>query len=193
MESGASMSERHVIGEMSITDEQEVMDVNIKMKTIVDRLSQNPTTALLMQSKGEGVVGVITSEDLHAAMQAGVKMKKMKPKDLMRTNLLQIVEDTDLSEALDAISQQAPDAVIVQNVEGGFAGFFSPGDYEEATDIVEAQRLAQQSFNQNAEDFQDNIAELMMILLADNEETEEEEVSVDRMELSSEQISLEDD
>lgn len=188
-----SMSEQHHIGEMSITDEHEVLDVNTKMKTLVAVLGKNPASAMLLRDKLEGIVGVITSEDIQEAMQRSKNIKRLKPSEVMRTGLLQVPEDTPLEEALALIDQQQPDAVIVQNENGGFAGFFSPNDYGEASDVLAQRQHAQQRFNQKAGEFHDDLDELMEMLLADNEDLEEEEIVADTMQLSSEPISFEDE
>lgn len=186
------MSEQHHIGEMCITDEHEVLDVKTKMKTLVAVLGKNPASAILLLDKREGIVGVITSEDLQEAMTRSKNIKRLKPSEVMRTELLQVPEDTPLEEALAMIDRQQPDAVIVQYSGGGFAGFFSPNDYGEASDIIAQREVAQQRFNQKAGEFRDDLDELMDMLLSDNEDIEEEQVVSDTMQLSSELISFED-
>jgi len=186
------MSEQHHIGEMCITDEHEVLDVKTKMKTLVAVLGKNPASAILLLDKREGIVGVITSEDIQEAMTRSKNIKRLKPSEVMRTELLQVPEDTPLEEALAMIDRQQPDAVIVQYSGGGFAGFFSPNDYGEASDIIAQREVAQQRFNQKAGEFRDDLDELMDMLLSDNEDIEEEQVVSDTMQLSSEPISFED-
>ena len=177
---------------MCITDEHEVLDVKTKMKTLVAVLGKNPASAILLLDKREGIVGVITSEDIQEAMTRSKNIKRLKPSEVMRTELLQVPEDTPLEEALAMIDRQQPDAVIVQYSGGGFAGFFSPNDYGEASDIIAQREVAQQRFNQKAGEFRDDLDELMDMLLSDNEDIEEEQVVSDTMQLSSELISFED-
>ena len=72
-----------MIGQMSITDEHKLIPVKTKMKVILNILRDEPSTAVILHD-GKGkkmkIAGVITAEEIDAAVNDGKNPKKLKNK-----------------------------------------------------------------------------------------------------------------
>jgi len=164
-----------MVGDMSITDEHIVMNVSTKMRDVLEALSQVPERAIVFFERNKGIVGVLTHEDVQEAFDKGVKAGKLKIGQVMRTNLLELIDDTPLEAALNRIVEIGPDAVIIRQHDGAYAGYFSPQDFDEAKNIVKFRQEAKQRFTQEAETFGSEINDLQIQLLASLDEEEEED------------------
>ena len=152
-----SMADIPMIGDMSITDEHKLVPLKTKMKKILDILRNEPSTAIIL-ADGKGkkmkIAGVITAEDIDKAVDAGKNPKKLGVADVMLTNILEIPNDVPINRAIEVIAQKGPDAVIVRHKkDGGFAGYFSVEDYQEAKGIVDSQQQRAHDFQKNTEGF----------------------------------------
>ncbi|MEO2120324.1 MAG: CBS domain-containing protein [Candidatus Poseidoniia archaeon] len=158
VEQRRSMADIPMIGDMSITDEHKLVPLKTKMKKILDILRNEPSTAIILaDGKGEKmkIAGVITAEDIDKAVDAGKNPKKLSVSDVMLTNILEVPNDVPIDQAIEVIAQKGPDAVIVRHKKnGGFAGYFSVEDYQEAKGIVESQQQRAQDFQKNTEGFE---------------------------------------
>ena len=158
VEQRRSMADIPMIGDMSITDEHKLVPLKTKMKKILDILRNEPSTAIIL-ADGKGtkmkIAGVITAEDIDKAVDAGKNPKKLSVSDVMLTNILEVPNDVPIDQAIEVIAQKGPDAVIVRHKKnGGFAGYFSVEDYQEAKGIVESQQQRAQDFQKNTEGFE---------------------------------------
>ena len=172
------MSTPHTIGEMSITDEHVVLEVKTKMKKIVAILDKDLSTAILLNQKKQGIVGVITIDDVKQAVNEGKNVRKMKAKDLMCTDLLELHDDVPLEDALAVIKEQRPAAVIVRQQDGSFAGFFSPEDYAEAEEMLASRETQAESFEERASEFASELSDLAQEMY-DGDDAPEDEPSTD--------------
>ena len=144
-----------MIGQMSITDEHELVPVKTKMKKILDILRDEPSTAVILHD-GKGkkmkIAGVITAEEIDAAVSDGKNPKKLKVEDVVLTNILEVPSDVPITRAIEVIQEKGPDAVVVRNRDDGdFAGYFSVDDFHEAKDLVAQQQQRAQQFQQNTQ------------------------------------------
>jgi len=150
-----SMADIPMIGDMSITDEHKLVPLKTKMKVILNILKKEPSTAVILHD-GKGkkmkIVGVITAEEVEAAINKGKKPKKLKIDDVTLTKILELPSNIPITKALEVIQNKGPDAVIVRNYESrDFAGFFSVDDFREAKDIISQQKQRAQEFQQNTQ------------------------------------------
>lgn len=170
------MSDVPMIGQMSITDEYELIPVKTKMKKILDVLREDPSTAVILHDnnkKNMKIMGVVTVEEIDAAVDGGANPKKMKIEDVMLTNILEVPSDVPVSRAVEVIQEKGPDAVIVRHRDGDFAGYFSVSDFHEAKDIIAQQQEKAQQFQQNARGFSDRASELQQQLEDDGEDEDD--------------------
>ena len=174
-----SMAGIPMIGDMSITDEHKLVPVKTKMKKILDILRNEPSTAIIL-ADGKGkkmkIAGVITAEDIDKAVDAGKNPKKLSVMDVMLTNILEVPNDVPIDRAIEVIAQKGPDAVIVRHKkDGGFAGYFSVEDYQEAKGIIESQQQRAQDFQKNTEGFGGRAQALQNQLEDDGEEDDDDD------------------
>jgi CBS domain-containing protein len=144
-----------MIGQMSITDEHKLVPVKAKMKVILNILRDEPSTAVILHD-GKGkkmkIAGVITAEEIDAAVNDGKNPKKLKIEDVVLTNILEIPSDVPITRAIEVIQEKGPDAVVVRNRDNGdFAGYFSVDDFHEAKDIISQQQQRAQQFQENTQ------------------------------------------
>ena len=98
----------------------------------------------------------------------------------MRTNIMTLNEDTPISTALEIMSSQKPDSIVIVDSSNQYIGYFSAGDYREATRKLEAHQLmsvrlkrSRKAISRTVED-DEPAADLLDLLLGDFEEEEEE-------------------
>ena len=170
------MSDVPMIGQMSITDEHELVPVKTKMKQILNILREDPATAVILHNgnkKNMKIVGVLTAEEIDAAVEGGANPKKLKIEDVMLTKILEVPSDVPVTRAIEVIQEKGPDAVIVRHRDGDFAGYFSVSDFHEAKDIIAQQQEKAQQFQQNAKGFGDRASDLQQQLEDDGDDDDD--------------------
>ena len=168
------------VADMSIADEHFVVKSKTKVSAICEELSKNPTNAVLVMKKDE-ILGVVTAKDIFACMASGVNASKIKVDKIMRTNIMTLNEDTPISSALEIMSSQKPDSIVIVDSSNQYIGYFSTGDYREATRKLEAHQLmsvrlkrSRKAISKTVEE-DEPAADLLDLLLGDFEDDEEEE------------------
>ncbi|MBK29857.1 MAG: hypothetical protein CMB49_04000 [Euryarchaeota archaeon] len=170
------MSDVPMIGQMSITDEHELVPVKTKMKQILNILREDPATAVILHNgnkKNMKIVGVLTAEEIDAAVDGGANPKKLKIEDVMLTKILEVPSDVPVTRAIEVIQEKGPDAVIVRHRDGDFAGYFSVSDFHEAKDIIAQQQERAQQFQQNTQGFGDRASDLQQQLEDDGDDDDD--------------------
>ena len=182
------MSSEPVVGDMSITDEHAVVGGKATFSDVCQPFLKSRDAAILVENPKTGQIeGVITLKDMLNMIAAGKNPAKEKVSKYMRTKVVEMAISTPLSKALRMMAEAQPDAVVIRDPNGGFAGFFSPDDYREATRRLESHQMIamrmQKSKNalgeaRNAEAADDDPAaehqNLLDTLLGDFEEEEAE-------------------
>ena len=175
------MSDVPMIGQMSITDEHELVPVKTKMKQILNILREDPATAVILHNgnkKNMKIVGVLTAEEIDAAVDGGANPKKLKIEDVMLTKILEVPSDVPVTRAIEVIQEKGPDAVIVRHRDGDFAGYFSVSDFHEAKDIIAQQQERAQQFQQNTQGFGDRASDLQQQLEEDGDDDDSRNVFI---------------
>lgn len=181
--------EEPTVGDMSITDEHAIIPMKSTFQEVAHKLQEFPTGAILIHDdKTNNIGGIVTIRELLHICSEGKNPAKIKVKDHMKTEIMQLPRGTPLSETLAALRQHHPDAVVIREPDGGFAGYFSPDDYKEAVRKIEAHRtlIAQLEKTQAAlkagkkpsdakEESEDD--DLLSIMLGDSDDEDEEEES----------------
>ena len=91
------------------------------------------------------------------------------------------MHDEKLSSALEVMSKERPDAMVIVDSDGSFIGYFSAEDYRDATRRLEAHQLmaARLSRSKNAiqeeKSKESKTTDLLDLLLGGNEFDDEEE------------------
>ena len=99
----------------------------------------------------------------------------------MKSNILTYNEDEKLSVALDVMSKERPDAMVIVDSDNSFIGYFSAEDYRDATRRLEAHQLmaarlskSKKAINKQASK-ESRPTELLDLLLGGNDLEDEEE------------------
>lgn len=173
------------VADMSIADEHIVVKTKTRISSVCEELSQNPAHAVLVKKDSE-ILGVVTARDIFSSMAEGINAAKVKVEKIMRTDILTIPGPTPLSIALEVMSKQKPDAIVITDNDGEYVGYFSARDYREATRKLESHQLmsvrlnrSRKAITQQAEksDADDSGEDLLDLLLGGNNEDLEEEIN----------------
>ena len=168
------------VSDMSIADEHMVVDSKSRVSEICEVLASNPSFAVLVKKKGD-VIGVLTAKDIFIQLSMGKNVSKLKVDKIMRDNIMQLRHDLVLSKALEIMSNNRPDAIVIQDSDGSFMGYFSAEDYRDATRRLEAHQLMSARLKRskkaiNAEKSKEaKTTDLLDLLLGANEFDEEDE------------------
>lgn len=142
--------EEPTVGDMSITDEHAVVGLRATFQDAAVKLMEFPQGAILVNNdKHDRIEGVITIRELLSVCAEGKAAGKVRVKDRMKTGIIELVRTTPLSKTLDVLRKHQPDAVVIRNEDGGFAGYFSPDDYKEAVRKIEAHQVLVQQLQRS--------------------------------------------
>ena len=90
-------------------------------------------------------------------------------------------ENTPISSALEIMSSQKPDSIVIIDSSNQYIGYFSAGDYREATRKLEAHQLmsvrlkrSRTAISKTVEE-DEPVDDLLDLLLGDFEDEDEEE------------------
>lgn len=116
-----------------ITDEFDTVKAGASVRDTVRKLLEMKRGVVLVKSEDDDVLGVVTERKI----LKGILDKNEDPMALditkvMDTNIMYVRESDELEAALLDIKKNRPAAVIVNDQDGKFKGYFSPIDYIEA-------------------------------------------------------------
>jgi len=167
------------VADMSIADEHIVVATKTRISAVCDVLSNNPSYAILVK-KGDDILGVVTARDIFSSMAEGINATKVKVDKIMRTDILTISAETPLSVALELLSNNKPDAIVIVDSNDEYVGYFSAQDYREATRKLDTHQTMSSRLNRShkaiskkADEEEDSDDDLLDLLLGDFEEEEE--------------------
>lgn len=116
-----------------ITDEFDTVKAGATVRDTVRKLLDMKRGVVLVKGDDDRVLGVVTERKI----LKGIMDQKEDPLALditkiMDTNIIHIHDSDELETALLDIKKNRPAAVIVNDQDGKFMGYFSPIDYIEA-------------------------------------------------------------
>ena len=116
-----------------ITDEFDTIKAGASVRDTVRKLLDMKRGVVLVKSEDDNVLGVVTERKI----LKGIMDQKEDPMAIditkvMDTNIMYVREGDELETALQDIKKNRPAAVIVNDQDGKFKGYFSPIDYIEA-------------------------------------------------------------
>jgi CBS domain-containing protein len=116
-----------------ITDEFDTIKAGASVRDTVRKLLEMKRGVVLVKSEDDAVLGVVTERKI----LKGIMDQKGDPlavdiTKVMDTNIMYVREGDELETALQDIKKNRPAAVIVNDKNGKFRGYFSPIDYIEA-------------------------------------------------------------
>ena len=116
-----------------ITDEYDCVKAGSNVRETVKKLLDMKRGVVLVKAEDDRVIGVVTERKILKGIM-DVKGDPMATdiNKVMDTNIMFIRHDDELELALQDIKKNKPAAVIVNDKDGKFLGYFSPIDYIEA-------------------------------------------------------------
>ena len=120
------------VGELELKDEFALLSHNSVLSDVSKALTPVKNSAALIRSpKGKGIAGIIKAQVLLSALKQGEDPLTFKASKIMSTNLLRLRSDTPIEIAIEKITELRPDAVLIIDAEGVFAGYLSAEDFRE--------------------------------------------------------------
>jgi len=121
------------VKDFTITDEFDCVKAGSNVRETVKKLLDMKRGVVLVKAEDDRVIGVVTERKILKGIM-DVKGDPMATdiNKVMDTNIMFIRHDDELELALQDIKKNKPAAVIVNDKDGKFLGYFSPIDYIEA-------------------------------------------------------------
>jgi predicted transcriptional regulator len=121
------------VNDFVINDEFDCVRAGCNIRDTARKLLEMKRGVVLVKSEDDKVIGVVTERKILKGIM-DIKEDPMSTDitKIMDTNIMYIAHDDELELALQDIKKNKPSAVIVNDKEGKFMGYFSPIDYIEA-------------------------------------------------------------
>ncbi len=120
------------VGELELRDEFALLPHNSVLSDVSKALTPVKNSAALIRSpKGKGISGIIKAQALLSALKQGEDPLSFKASKIMSTNILRLKSETPIEVAIEKITELRPDAVLVIDSDGVFAGYLSAEDFRE--------------------------------------------------------------
>ena len=120
------------VSDLEITDEFRTISKSADGKAAAEMLMKIPHGIVLVINDSNRPEGVITAREFLTKIIAGENPVNLNVATLMNTDIMEIKFNALLDKVVPKVTEQDPYAVIVTDKEGGFKGYFSPKDYQEA-------------------------------------------------------------
>jgi len=122
------------IGEFKINDEFDVIKEEDSLKTAAEKLLKIKKGVLVvMDTKDENkVLGIVYDRAILQKVAEGKNTKDLKVSSVVDKNIMTVTEDADVEKVLLETNKVRPAAIIVNDKNGKFKGYFSPHDFVEA-------------------------------------------------------------
>ena len=126
------------VGDLNLRDEFAILSYSSVLSDVAQAMLPVKNVAVLLRGKKEkhGIVGIIKKQDLLAAISEGHNPTVYRAKDIVKTNILRLRNDTPINLAIETINKEKPDCVLVlrkseeeTNQSHEFHGYLSPADY----------------------------------------------------------------
>jgi predicted transcriptional regulator len=124
------------VRDLTLDDEHMTVGTEDTLQEAAQRLLTVPGGILVVLDDGNRVQGVIGQRQLLKALADGVDGSKQKCHEHMEMDLLTVRLDDELKGVLGEVQTRSPQAVVAVDDNDEFVGYFSPGDYQEAVQLV---------------------------------------------------------
>lgn len=126
------------VSDLKLDDEHMTIGMDDTLQEAALRLLTITGGILVVHDGDERVKGVIGQRQLIQALANGVNPNDEPCHAHMEMDFLQVNLSDGLSAVLKDIRQRSPQAVVAVDDNETFSGYFSPGDYQEAMDLVKS-------------------------------------------------------
>ncbi|MBT7263485.1 MAG: CBS domain-containing protein [Euryarchaeota archaeon] len=130
----ANMSK--TVADLKLDDEHMTIGIDDSMAEASRRLLTISGGILVVLDDDSKTKGVIGQRQFLKAFADNVDANETKCSEWMEMDFLEVQLSQTLKSVLADIRKRAPQAVVAIHEDGEFAGYFSPTDYQEATNLV---------------------------------------------------------
>ena len=126
------------VGDLNLRDEFAILSYSSVLSDVAQAMLPVKNVAVLLRGKKEkhGIVGIIKKQDLLSAIGEGYNPIAYRAKEIMKTNILRLRNDTPINLAIETINKEKPDCVLVlkksedeTKTSHEFHGYLSPNDF----------------------------------------------------------------
>ena len=125
------------VGDLTLDDEHMSVGVDDTLQEAAKRLLTISGGIVVVLGDEHRVKGVIGQRQLIKALSQGVDASAVQCHQHMEMDFMQVRRSDDLKTVLADTQQRSPQAVVAVDENDEFIGYFSPGDYQEAVQLVE--------------------------------------------------------
>jgi CBS-domain-containing membrane protein len=124
------------VRDLTLDDEHMTIGGEDTIQEAAKRLLTLPGGILVVLNDENRVQGVIGQRQLVKALADGVDANIDRCHEHMEMDLLTVRLSDDLAGVLSDVKARSPQAVVAVDENEEFIGYFSPGDYQEAVQLV---------------------------------------------------------
>jgi len=124
------------VNDLTLDDEHMTVGTNDTLQEAAKRLLTIPGGILVVLDDNQHVKGVIGHRQLVKALGDGVDATAAACHEHMEMDFMKVQLSDSLNEVLSDIQVRSPQAVVAVDEHEEFVGYFSPGDYQEAVQLV---------------------------------------------------------
>lgn len=124
------------VADLDLDDEHMTIGIDDSIAEASSRLLTMTGGILVVLDGDSKTKGVIGHRQFLKALSENVDATSSKCSEWMEMDFLEVQLSDTLKAVLTDVQKRAPQAVVAVDENGEFAGYFSPNDYQEASDLV---------------------------------------------------------
>mgnify|MGYP002825228494 FL=1 len=125
------------MADLTLDDEHMTVGVADTLQEAAKRLLTISGGIVVVLDDDQRVKGVLGQRQLIKAMSEGVDGGAAQCHEYMEMDFMQVELKDSLKSVLADIQTRSPQAVVAVDENQEFVGYFSPGDYQEAVQLVD--------------------------------------------------------
>ena len=125
------------VSDLTLDDEHMTVGVDDTLQEAAKRLLTISGGIVVVLDDDAKVKGVLGQRQLIKALGDGVDASVAPCHQHMEMDFMQVSMDDNLKKVLAMVQERSPQAVVAVSEDEEFIGYFSPGDYHEAVQLVD--------------------------------------------------------
>lgn len=125
------------VADLTLDDEHMTVGVADTLQEAAKRLLTISGGIVVVLDDDQRVKGVLGQRQIIKAMSEGVDGGAAQCHEYMEMDFMQVELKDSLKSVLADIQTRSPQAVVAVDENREFVGYFSPGDYQEAVQLVD--------------------------------------------------------
>lgn len=124
------------VADLDLDDEHMTIGIDDSIAEASSRLLTMTGGILVVLDGDSKTKGVIGHRQFLKALSENVDANSSKCSEWMEMDFLEVQLSDTLKAVLADVQKRAPQAVVAVDENGEFVGYFSPNDYQEASELV---------------------------------------------------------